>query len=150
MCFAVFMNPPSVSSRASLGSHDGASLSAGRLSRVSTNGSCPSLSPSPSPVLTSLTLHRPSTTPLPPHPSSSDFCDPRQLTVESSVSLSSPHDFPPLPTFCPTEDEDPKFDLDVVDGSLHGPSLPQCIFPDTDQTEDTLGSLPSFNNLSDL
>jgi hypothetical protein len=64
--------------------------------------------------------------------------------------LSSPHDFPPLPTFCPTEDEDPKFDLDVVDRPLHGPSLPQCIFPDTDQTEDTLGSLPSFNNLSDL
>jgi len=148
----VFMNPPSVSSCASLGtletSHS-ANLGSGRLSRVSTNASCPSLSPSPSPVLTSRTLHRPSTTSLPPHPSSSDFCDPRQLTVESSVSLSPP-DFPPLPTFCHTEDEDTKFGLDVVDGSLHGPSLAHSIFPDTDQTEDTLGSLPSFNHLSDL
>jgi C2H2 transcription facotor len=148
----VFMNIPSVSSGASLGSQDtshSASRGSGRLSRVSTNASCPSLSPSPSPVLTSLTLHRPSTTPL-PHPSSSDFCDPRQLTVESSVSLSSPPDLPPLPALCQAEDEDTKFDLDVVDGSLHPHALSHSIFPDTDHTDDTLGSLPSFDSISDL
>lgn len=147
----VFMNH-SLSSGASLGSLEAshrAGLDSGRLSRVSTNASCPSLSPSPSPVLTSLTLHQPSTTPLPPHPSSSDFCDPRQLTVESSVSLSTPPDFPPLPTFGPVDDEDTKFDLDAVDGSIQAHTLSNSIFSNTDHP-DTLGSLTSLDPISDL
>ncbi|KAK2796823.1 hypothetical protein FQN50_009424 [Emmonsiellopsis sp. PD_5] len=136
----VFIHPPSTS--ASEGSRQGQS----HPSRASTSAPCPSLSPSPSPVLASLLLHQQPAT-LPPPPASSDFCDPRQLTVEASLSSSSP-DFPaPLG---PADDAltRPKFDLPPV--SLHPHALEHSSFSDPDPSEDSLGSLPSFDNFSDL
>ncbi|PGH27989.1 hypothetical protein AJ80_00244 [Polytolypa hystricis UAMH7299] len=150
----VFIHPPSVMGAPSLAlssaSHN-ASQDATGPSKAPTNSSCPSLSPSPSPVLTSLILHQPPPTPLPSQPSSSDFCDPRQLTVESSVSSTSAPDFPPLPTLCPPDDEDhSKFDLEPVGVSLQPPSLTHDPLTDTDHAEDTLSALPSFDSLSDF
>ncbi|OJD12683.1 hypothetical protein AJ78_06769, partial [Emergomyces pasteurianus Ep9510] len=145
----------------------GLSRVASRVASASTStNSCPSLSPSPSPVLTSLLLHHQPPSSLPPQPSNSDFCDPRQLTVESSAQSSSSSDFPPLPSLSSPsrhhhlhhhQDDDldadhgaHKFDLGAVTNSLH-PHLSHASLSDTtEETEDTLGSLPSFDNFSDL
>ncbi|QSS52107.1 C2H2 transcription factor [Histoplasma capsulatum var. duboisii H88] len=157
--------PPGASHRE--GPQSGLSRVGPRLASVSTaTNSCPSLSPSPSPVLTSLLLHHQhpqhlhQTSPsLPPPPSSSDFCDPRQLTVESAAQSSSSSDFPPLPSLTSpshrTDDLNPdhearKFDLDAASNPLP-PGLSHASLSDsTEHTDDTLGSLPSFDNFSDL
>ncbi|PGH04632.1 hypothetical protein AJ79_07029 [Helicocarpus griseus UAMH5409] len=161
----VFIHPPRASVDSSASHHSASHEQQQQQSRVvaSTN-SCPSLSPSPSPVLTSLLLHPSSThhhshhqqsPSLPQPPQSSDFCDPRQLTVESSAQSSSSSDFPPLPSLSPSDDnsppsdaDHPKFDLGAATNSLHPDALSHSSL--NDSTEDTLGSLPSFDNFSDL
>ncbi|EAS29469.1 uncharacterized protein CIMG_08215 [Coccidioides immitis RS] len=118
-------------------------------SQVSTNNSCPSLSPSPSPVLTSLTLNETTSASLPPPQCSSDFCDPRQLTVESSVFSGS--DFPPLPSLSSSEDEDSeKFLLSVVGASENSDGNAANSFTNPINTVHAVPSLPSFESLSDL
>jgi C2H2 transcription facotor len=101
--------------------------------------SCPSLSPSPPPILCS---------------SLSDttkvFCDPRNL-LKDSVHSGFGHvatDFPPLPTLCPGDDEEHKF---LLGGS------PILIKPESQFSKpldtlpgSTLGSFLSFDTFSDL
>lgn len=129
---AVFIHPPS--------------LTASQASELlSANGSCPSLSPSPSPVPT---FSQQPPTSLPVEPSSSDFCDPRQLTVESSLSTSTANDFPPLPTLCPGDDEEHKLVLGDANVTLPANDNTQTTF--TTSTEDTLTTLPNFDSFSDL
>ncbi|WEW59536.1 hypothetical protein PRK78_005010 [Emydomyces testavorans] len=149
----VYIHPPSVNPSTNLGvtpashpvSHNGNEGS----SRASTNTSCPSLSPSPSPILTSLTLNETAGASLPPLPCSSDFCDPRQLTVESSAFSTS--DFPPLPTLSSSEEDDSeKFLLGVVDTVEHLNSHPVDSFASSISTEHTLTALPAFESLSDF
>jgi hypothetical protein len=143
--FAVFIHPPSVTTSQTS-------------DLLSANASCPSLSPSPSPVPTSLiSSHQPSTTTtssssnnLPPQPSSSYFCDPRQLTVESSVCSSTTHaELPPLPTLCSGDEEDHKFVLGGTGVTLNANETTNDSFP-TSLEQDTLGGLPTFGDFSDL
>lgn len=144
----VYIHPPSIHSGANLGvapaSHAASHFDEEGLSRVSTNTSCPSLSPSPSPILTSLGLNEAVSTPLPQVLCSSDFCDPRQLTVESSAFSNS--DFPPLPSLSSCEEDNEKFLLGAFDTSEHSSnrSFSSSI------TEPTLSTLPAFESLSDL
>lgn len=147
----VYIRPFSVKSNASLGlpnpSHQASNSST---EGGSTLTSCPSLSPSPSPVLTSL-LHEPPTSSLPSQPYSTDFCDPRQLTVESSVLPVSVPDFPPLPPLSGDHEENSKCDgLGILDVPVHTNSQSTQAIHNIDHTEDTLGNLPSFDSISDL
>ncbi|KAL1964617.1 hypothetical protein VTN77DRAFT_6791 [Rasamsonia byssochlamydoides] len=130
----VFIHPPSVtSSQAS--------------ELLSATASCPSLSPSPSPVSTSLISSQQPLS-LPAEPSSSDFCDPRQLTVEPGLSTDAPADFPPLPTLCSGDDEEHKLVLASSNLTLSAPETTQAPF--TGCTEATLSTLPTFDSFSDL
>ena len=112
---------------------------------LSAESSCPSLSPSPSPVSSDFATR--SLTGLPVEPSGSHFCDPRQLTVESSTD-STGTDLPDLPTLSSNEEE-PK----VVVGSaavtlpVHENSPPLL---NTSNTEDPLSTLPTFDSFADL
>lgn len=125
-----------------------------------------SLSPSPSPNPASLIsshhqhqLQQPSsstsTTPSstsfpPPQPSSSYFCDPRQLTVESSVGPSpTPAELPPLPTLSSADEEDHKFVLGAAGVSLPTNDSSSDSFP-SHIGQDTLGGLPTLGDFSDL
>lgn len=147
---AVYIRPFSAKSSAGSGLYNPSHQSpAGSTEGGSTQASCPSLSPSPSPVLTSLPLHAPSPTTLPPQPASSDFCDPRQLTVESSVLCSPLPDFPPLPPLS-AEDSAKCDDLGVLTISVPANSQPTEINDADNSAADTLGSLPSFDTISDL
>lgn len=130
----VFIHPPS--------------LTASQASELlSANGSCPSLSPSPSPDPTSLLSPQPQSG-FSVEPSSSDFCDPRQLTVESSLSTSTASDFPPLPTLCSGDDEEHKLVLGDATVTLPANDNTQSAF--TGSAEDTLTTLPNFDSFSDL
>ncbi|KAE8394745.1 hypothetical protein BDV23DRAFT_135826 [Aspergillus alliaceus] len=111
---------------------------------LSANSSCPSLSPSPSPV-SSLFAHSQSAFPV--EQASSDFCDPRQLTVESSINTSAPAELPPLPTLS-CEEEEPKVVLGSEAVTLPVHENPSPTY--TSSTEDPLGSLPTFDSFSDL
>ncbi|RJE18362.1 C2H2 transcription factor Seb1 [Aspergillus sclerotialis] len=128
----VFIHPPSFT----------ASQSSEMLSAES---SCPSLSPSPSPVSSDFATQ--SLTGLSVEPSGSHFCDPRQLTVESSTD-STGSDLPELPTLSSNEEE-PK----VLVGSaavtlpVHENSPPLL---NTSSTEDPLSTLPTFDSFADL
>ncbi|EEH47059.1 uncharacterized protein PADG_03157 [Paracoccidioides brasiliensis Pb18] len=170
----VFIRPPGTGVGGASVGQAGASHQA---TQTSTSTSCPSLSPSsspsptPTPILNSFLLHPLSPSTLALHPSSSDFCDPRQLTVESSAhsssslsssppssssSSSSSSDFPPLPSLSPEHHPDHdhdthKFILGADTDSLHPHNLSHSSLSDTtDHSEDNLGSLPSFDNFSDL
>lgn len=136
----VFIHPPSLT----------ASQSSDLLSA---NSSCPSLSPSPSPVSSSFDpqaqagLVAQSQSALPVEPATTHFCDPRELTVESTIAGSA-SDLPPLPTLS-CEEEDPK---SVLDGAA-AVTLPVHENPSptfTSSTEDPLTSLPTFDSFSDL
>jgi hypothetical protein len=99
----------------------------------SANISCPSLSPSPSPI--------PSSTPQSQISATFDCCDPRHLTVGSGepvITVSSPTEFPPLPTLG-LEDEEHKFALTGAAGS---PVSLHSSF--TCSLEDTQTGLPAF------
>lgn len=120
---AVFIHPPS--------------LTASQTSDLlSTNSSCPSLSPSPSPVSSSFDPHTAivsqSQTTLSMEPTGAHFCDPRELTVESSLGA----DLPPLPTLS----EETKLDAAVtLQENVQEPVA-----------EDALTALPTFDSFSDL
>lgn len=107
---------------------------------LSTNSSCPSLSPSPSPVSSSGFSAD--------QPVSSDFCDPRQLTVDPSTQK-APEDIPPLPILGSGDDEEHKSLLN--DGSIslstQADAQPTSL---TGAAEATLTTLPAFDSLSDL
>jgi 5-methylcytosine-specific restriction endonuclease McrA len=110
---------------------------------LSAHGSCPSLSPSPSPDSSAFLSHSQST--LSVEPSGSDFCDPRQLTVESSVG--APAELPPLPTLSCNEEE-PKVVLGSATVTL---PIHEGLSPSfSSSSEDPLGSLPTFDSFSDL
>ncbi|KAJ9299604.1 transcriptional regulator family: C2H2 zinc finger [Paecilomyces variotii] len=124
----VFIHPPS--------------LTASQASELlSVNGSCPSLSPSPSPVPTGVISSQSA------EPATSDFCDPRQLTVGASVT-SAASDFPPLPTLCSGDDEEHKLILGGLSATLPANGNAESAFPNP--TEQTLTSLPAFDSFSDL
>ncbi|EAW25218.1 putative C2H2 transcription factor (Seb1) [Aspergillus fischeri NRRL 181] len=126
----VFIQPPSLT----------ASQSSDLLSA---HMSCPSLSPSPSPDSTTFISHPQSV--LSAEPSGSDFCDPRQLTVESSVG--APAELPPLPTLSCNEEE-PKVVLGSATVTL---PVHEGLSPSfSSSSEDPLGSLPTFDSFSDL
>lgn len=112
---------------------------------LSANSSCPSLSPSPPPASSNLLAQ--SQSGLSVEQSSSDFCDPRQLTVESSINAATPGDLPPLPALgC--DEEEPKVVLanEAVTLPIHENPSP-CF---TSCTEDPLSTLPTFDSFSDL
>lgn len=121
----VFIHPPSVT--------------ASQSSDLLSINSCPSLSPSPSPISQSSTTN--SATEI-------DFCDPRSLFADTQNSNNSSIDFPPLPTLYSGDDEEPKLifggDFSIVkQESQFSKSF------DSSATS-TLGGLPSFDTLSDL
>lgn len=153
----MFILPLSASDRASQAPSSASHTSHTEgLAAESTSASCPSLSPSlsPSPVLTTpLTLHDPQPPSVAQQQPCSDFCDPRQLTVDNcSPSSSVASDFPPLPPLSPANDADhsDKFDLDVSGISLnsHIHSHGRCIAPASAGTP--LPCLPTFDGFSDF
>ena len=118
---------------------------------LSANGSCPSLSPSPSPVSSNFdaqaqaAIVSQSQSALPVEPAGAHFCDPRELTVESTVSGA---DLPPLPTLaCEEEDKSALDNAAAVTLPVH--ENPSPTFP-PGSTEDALNVLPTFDNFSDL
>ncbi|EAU34377.1 conserved hypothetical protein [Aspergillus terreus NIH2624] len=114
---------------------------------LSTNSSCPSLSPSPSPdASTFIGQSQPTFS---AEPSSSDFCDPRQLTVESAIATSAPAELPPLPTLS-CEEEEPKVVLGSETVTLPLNENPSPSFTGSTTTEDPLSALPTFDSFSDL
>ncbi|KAJ5997234.1 hypothetical protein N7522_008894 [Penicillium canescens] len=98
--------------------------------------SCPSLSPSPSPVPNDL---------LAPQSLSASFCDPRQLTVEPSVNVPA-QDLPPLPTL--SCEEEPRAVVGSASVTLPVNENPSPSF--SASTQDPLSSLPTFDSFSDL
>ena len=118
---------------------------------LSANGSCPSLSPSPSPVSSNFdaqaqaAIVSQSQSALPVEPAGAHFCDPRELTVESTVSGA---DLPPLPALaCEEEDKSALDNAAAVTLPVHENPFPT--FP-PGSTEDALNVLPTFDNFSDL
>jgi 5-methylcytosine-specific restriction endonuclease McrA len=85
---------------------------------------------------------------LPAELSTSDFCDPRQLTVQPGVTPAAPADFPPLPTLCSGDDDEHKLVLGGSDVTLSTPESTQASFSGC--TEATLSTLPTFDSFSDL
>ena len=115
------------------------SVTASQSSDLLSIDSCPSLSPSPSPIPRSVTSD-----------TDYDFCDPRNLVVESANSSfsSAGLDFPPLPTLCAGDDEERKY-------ILQGESVlikPESQFANSFDSVGaaTLSGLPSFDTFSDL
>ena len=121
----MFIHPPSVS--------------ASQSSDLLSINSCPSLSPSPSPISRSSTTQ--STTDF-------DFCDPRNLFVDTQSSSNIAIDFPPLPTLCSGDDEEHKLilesDLSLIKQESHFSKSFES------SATSTLGGLPSFDTFSDL
>ncbi|KAJ5480691.1 C2H2 finger domain transcription factor sebA [Penicillium diatomitis] len=109
--------------------------------------SCPSLSPSPSPVPSEFFSHSQALTVDSVSSITSNFCDPRQLTVEPSVNVHAPQDLPPLPTLT-CDEETPRAVLGSASVTLPVNENPSPSF--TASTEDPLGSLPGFDSFSDL
>ncbi|KAJ5095941.1 hypothetical protein NUU61_005297 [Penicillium alfredii] len=126
----VFIHPPS--------------LTASQTSDLLSANSCPSLSPSPSPVPTDILAQSQS---LSGESSGADFCDPRQLTVEPSVNAPTPQELPPLPTLS-CEEEEPRAVVGSASVTLPVNENPSPSF--TSSTEDPLTSLPTFDSFSDL
>lgn len=112
---------------------------------LSADSSCPSLSPSPSPVASDF-----ATQPLPGlpvEPSGSHFCDPRQLTVEPSAD-SNASDLPTLPTLSCNEEE-PKVVVGSAAVTLPVHENPPPSF-NSSTSEDPLSTLPTFDSFADL
>lgn len=89
---------------------------------------CPSLSPSPSPI---------------PHVTNTNtaaFCDPRNLSVDSSASLQ----FPCLPTLCSGDDEEHKL---ILRGEAFAEPQEQAVVP---TIEFPFSGLPTFEPLFEL
>ena len=154
----MFIHPPSASERASQApssaSHTTSHTGEG-LATDSTSASCPSLSPSlsPSPVLTTpLVLHDPQPPSIAQQQPSSDFCDPRQLTVDNSSPSSTAPEFSPFHTISPSNetDDSDKFDLDVSGISLNSHIHSQDTGIARPSAGHPLPCLPTFDGLSDL
>lgn len=129
----VFIHPPSVSAASS--------------ELLSANISCPSLSPSPSPA--------PGSGPsglLTPHSATfpTDFCDPRQLTVDCAAAAAPqvPADLPPLPTLSSGDEDEQK--LLLGGGNLTLSSNAAATVSFSSCAEATLPTLPKFDSFSDL
>ncbi|KAL8703783.1 MAG: hypothetical protein Q9201_003048 [Fulgogasparrea decipioides] len=107
---------------------------------LSLDSACPSLSPSPSPIPRSVVSDK----------SDLDFCDPRDLFVNSANSSFSTTtaDLPPLPTLSSEAEDEPKI--------AFGPQLtltkpePQLSDSFDALSATTIGSLTSFDTLSDF
>lgn len=100
--------------------------------------SCPSLSPSPPPLLCSSIS------------STKDFCDPRNLLKDPAHSSFSSvaTDFPPLPTLCPGDDEEHKF---LLGGSpIFIKPESQFIKPLESLSSGALGGFLPFDTFSDF
>ena len=119
------------------------SLAASQTSDLLSATSCPSLSPSPSPVPTDFLVQSQAVT----ESADASFCDPRQLTVEPSVNVIPPQDLPPLPTLT-CEEEEPRAVMGSASVTLPVNENPSPSF--TVSTQDPLGSLPTFDSFSDL
>ena len=121
----MFIHPPSVT--------------ACQASDLLSINSCPSLSPSPSPISQSSTTN--SATDI-------DFCDPRNLFVNTQNSSNIAIDFPPLPTLCSGDDEEHKLilggDLSLIKQESHFSKSFES------SATSTLGGLPNFDTFSDL
>ena len=121
----MFIHPPSVT--------------ASQASDLLSINSCPSLSPSPSPVPRSVVSD-----------TDFDFCDPRNLLVDTQTTTNTTAavDFPPLPTLCSGDDEEHKLilggDLTLIKPESH-PSKP---FESLSASH--FGGLPTFDTFSDL
>ncbi|KAJ6104622.1 hypothetical protein N7523_010942 [Penicillium sp. IBT 18751x] len=124
----VFIHPPS--------------LTASQTSDLLSANSCPSLSPSPSPVptefLTQSGLEH----------IGQSFCDPRQLTVEPSANVPAPQDLPPLPTLT-CDEEQPRAVVGSASVTLPVNENPSPSYT-ASSSEDPLSSLPTFDSFSDL
>ncbi|KAL4973946.1 hypothetical protein BDW66DRAFT_93928 [Aspergillus desertorum] len=122
----VFIHNPSISSQGS---------------DLLSASSCPSLSPSPSPVSS---IFGQSQSPLQLEHATS-FCDPRELTVESAHH--APAELPPLPSLS-CDDEEPKVVLgsEAVTLPVHENPAPSF----TSANEDPLSTLPTFDSFTDL
>lgn len=125
----VFIHPPSLTTNPEL---------------LSANISCPSLSPSPSPIPTGLL------TPSFSESACSDFCDPRQLTVDSAATPASsvPAELPPLPTLSSGDEDEHKLLLSGSNLTLPSHEAVQVTFSSC--AEATLPTLPRFDSFSDL
>lgn len=103
--------------------------------------SCPSLSPSPSPGPALISQQSFA------EPASSNFCDPRELTVDSTLACSTPTDFPPLPSLPTSDEEEHKLLLSggnlTLSNDASAASFSTC-------SEATLTTLPKFDSFSDL
>ncbi|KAJ5225493.1 hypothetical protein N7468_006718 [Penicillium chermesinum] len=126
----VFIHPPSITA-----SHASDLLSA---------TSCPSLSPSPSPVPSDILVNPQGLT---IESAGTSFCDPRQLTVEASANVSAPQALPPLPTLS-CEEEEPRQVVGSASVTLPVNENPAPSFPAS--SVDPLSSLPTFDSFSDL
>lgn len=123
----VFIHPPSVT--------------ASQASDLLSLNSCPSLSPSPSPVSHAPTIAT---------DNKLSFCDPRNLSFDSQSSLAQipAPEFPPLPTLCSGDDEEHKLilggDFTLMRQESHfSKALDTCV-------SSTLSGLPTFDSFSDL
>lgn len=130
------------------------SLTASQTSDLLSANSCPSLSPSPSPDPSDdILAQSQGTLGALPSPmrlgesSGSDFCDPRQLTVGSSVNVPA-QDLPPLPTLS-CDEEEPRAVVGSASVTLPVNENPSPSFTGS-STEDPLSSLPTFDSFSDL
>lgn len=132
MRLPVFIHPPS--------------LTASQTSDLLSANSCPSLSPSPSPVPTDILAQSQG---LNGESTGQSFCDPRQLTVEPSVNVPAPQDLPPLPTLTCDEDQ-PRAVVGSASVTLPVNENPSPSFSTSTTTEDPLSSLPTFDSFSDL
>ena len=123
----VFINPPPIAA-------------ANQSSDLLSINSCPSLSPSPSPIPPSVVSDK----------SDYDFCDPRNLIVDSPNSSfsSCTQDFQSLPSLCPGVDEEHKLlfgtDSALAKIDLHLNTSAEAI------GSSTIGGLSSFDTFSDL
>lgn len=121
----VFIHPPSVT--------------ASQASDLLSISSCPSLSPSPSPISRSSTTI--STTDI-------DFCDPRNLLVNTQNSSNIAIDLPTLSILYSADDEEHKLilgaDLSLIKQESHFSKSFES------SATSTLGGLPSFDTFSDL
>lgn len=120
------------------------SLTASQTSDLLSANSCPSLSPSPSPVPTDILAQSQGLT----ASSGQSFCDPRQLTVEASVNVHTPQDLPPLPTLT-CDEEQPRAVVGSASVTLPVNENPSPSYS-ASSTEDPLSSLPTFDSFSDL
>lgn len=118
-------------------------MSNGSASELLSVASCPSLSPSPSPYPKSVISEQ-----------DFDFCDPRNLTVDSGASPTTTQlktvirtEFPPLPTLCAGDDEEHRYMLGG-EGFTKSTEIHTRLFDFSAPA--THDGLPTFDQLSDL